>query len=164
MYLPIHFYLNRFGNAALNGWDGNHIEINEDGGFILAPQIGAGKKDSNNAYTGIFMGAVKEAGSDKEEIGLFGYNAGERTIALDAEDGSARFGKTGQGQIVIDPDAESAKIYSYGYNIDYKLPSTKGQTKYLYGYTYFAKDGNDNYYWLKENVDYQVGSNIPTEP
>lgn len=108
IYLPIHFYLNRFGNAALNGWDGNHIEINDNGGFILAPQIGAGKKESDNSYTGIFMGNVHEAGSSNEDVGLFGYNRGVRTIELNAEDGSAKFGKAGAGQIIISPDEVSA--------------------------------------------------------
>ena len=108
IHIPIHLYLNRYGNAALNGWDGNHIEINDDGGFILAPQIGAGKKENDNSYTGVFMGNVREAGSSSEDVGLFGYNQGVRTIELNAEDGSAKFGKAGAGQIIISPDETSA--------------------------------------------------------
>ena len=108
IYLPIHLYLNRYGNAALNGWDGNHVEINTNGGFILAPQVGAGKKETDNSYTGVFMGTVREAGSSTEEVGLFGYNHGVRTIELDAEEGSAKFGRAGQGQIIISPDETSA--------------------------------------------------------
>ena len=115
IHIPIHLYLNKYGNAAMNGWDGNHIEINEDGGFILAPQIGAGKKNQDNSFTGVFMGSVKEAGQTKEEFGLYGYNAGERTIALNAEDGSARFGKSGMGQIVLDPTDNTATLKSDGY-------------------------------------------------
>lgn len=115
IHIPIHLYLNKYGNSALNGWDGNHIEINEDGGFILAPQIGAGKKNADNSFTGVFMGSVKEAGQTKEEFGLYGYNAGERTIALNAEDGSARFGKSGMGQIVLDPTDNTATLKSGNY-------------------------------------------------
>ena len=115
IHIPIHLYLNKYGNSALNGWDGNHIEINEDGGFILAPQIGAGKKNEDNSFTGVFMGSVKEAGQTKEEFGLYGYNAGERTIALNAEDGSARFGKSGMGQIVLDPTDNTATLKSGNY-------------------------------------------------
>jgi hypothetical protein len=33
--------LNRYENAALNDWDGNTIDIN-DNGYILTPQVGAG--------------------------------------------------------------------------------------------------------------------------
>lgn len=117
IHLPIHLYLNRYGNSALNGWDGNHIEINDDGGFILAPQIGAGKKEQDNSYTGVFMGSVREAGSNAEEVGLFGYKNGVRTIELNAKDGSAKFGRAGDGQILISPDETSAHsvIKSGGY-------------------------------------------------
>ena len=158
IYLPIHMYLNRYGNAAMNGWDGNHIEINNDGGFILAPQIGAGKKENDNSYTGVFMGSVQEAGKANAETGLFGYNHGERTIALDAEKGSARFGKSGQGQIVIDPDETSAKLYSDNFEIGYTRPSdmVPAQTNYEGGYSYFRKNGN-NYTLLKNITDYIEG-------
>jgi hypothetical protein len=30
-------YLDAYGNEAINGWDGTAIEVNEDGGYILAP-------------------------------------------------------------------------------------------------------------------------------
>ena len=137
IYLPIHFYLNRFGNAALNGWDGNHVEINTNGGFILAPQIGAGKKEQDNSYTGVFMGTVREAGSNTEEIGLYGYNHGERSIELNAQDGSAKFG-AGRGRILIQPGDDSAKLYSSNYAPNYVRPSDMipAQTKYLGGYSY----------------------------
>ena len=150
IYLPVHFYLNRFGNAALNGWDGNHVEINENGGFILSPQIGAGTKDSNNRFTGIFMGSVKEAGASSEEVGLFGYNAGERTIALDSQDGSAKFGKTGDGQIVIDPGNDSARLYSGDFAITSVLPGqmVPAQTTYQEGFRYIRVRG-DNVTLLK---------------
>lgn len=112
MHIPVHLMLNRYGNAALNDWDGNSISINEDGGFILAPQVGAGKKETDNSFTGILMGEVKEAGKSKSETGLFGYSSGQRSIFLNAEDGSAIFGKQGPGQIIIDPDNSQAMLFS----------------------------------------------------
>lgn len=156
--LPIHFYLNRYGNAALNEWDGNHIAIDENGGFILSPQIGAGKKENDNSYTGVFMGEVREAGTGNSNIGLFGYNHGEKTIALNAEDGSARFGASGQGQIVIDPGIDSAKLYSDDYEVGYVKPSDMipAQTKYISGYSYWRKNGNI-YTLLKSLEDYIEG-------
>jgi len=42
IHIPIHFLLNKYGLANINGWDGNSIQINEDGGYILTPQIGSG--------------------------------------------------------------------------------------------------------------------------
>ena len=156
--LPIHFYLNRYGNAALNEWDGNHIAIDENGGFILSPQIGAGKKENDNSYTGVFMGEVREAGNSNSNIGLFGFNHGEKTIALNAEDGSARFGASGQGQIVIDPGIDSAKLYSDDYEVGYVKPSDMipAQTKYISGYSYWRKNGN-TYTLLKSLEDYIEG-------
>lgn len=133
IHIPIHTSLNRYGNAAMNDWDGNHIEINNDGGYILAPQMGAGRKEDDNSYTGVFMGEVKEAGKTIE-TGFFGYNRGERTIFFDAETGSATFGRGGKstifldgasgkatfgesssGQIIIDPSTDKALIYGGNY-------------------------------------------------
>lgn len=126
IHIPIHLYLNRFGNSAINGWDGNSVSIDEQGGVILVPQIGAGEKDSNNRFTGAVMGKVKEAGKINTEVGLFGYNAGERTFKLSAKDGSAMFGKNNGGQVLIDPSQNKALLYSHNFWKSYNeegLPS-----------------------------------------
>lgn len=120
IHIPIHLLLNRYSNAALNDWDGNSVNLDKDGlGVILAPQMGAGQKEEDNSFTGLLMGSVKEAGKNKKEIGLFGYNFGERTIFLNAKDGSAIFGKQGPGQIILDPKAKKAMLYSSGYWKEY---------------------------------------------
>lgn len=94
---PIIMYLDTFGNEAINGWDGTALDTGE-GGYVFAPQVGAGEKDSNNKFTGVVMG--KDSGQDK--IGLYGYQSGVNTFGL-TEDGKAFFGaKNGGGQIVID--------------------------------------------------------------
>lgn len=95
VYAPIHMSLNTFGLASLNAWDGNTVTVDEEGGYIMAPQIGAGEKDSNNRFTGILMGKTETytGGSDNEkQIGLFGYSNGLQSIFLDAETGNATFG------------------------------------------------------------------------
>ena len=116
IHMPIHLLLNKYGNAAINGWDGNNVSIDKNGnGVILAPQVGAGQKEADNSFTGMLMGSVKEAGKNKKDIGMFGYNFGERTMFLNAEDGSAIFGKHGPGQIILDPAAEKAMLYSSAY-------------------------------------------------
>jgi len=92
IYIPIYMSLNRFGLQSLNAWDGNHLEINEDENYILAPQIGAGAKDENNAFTGVVMGTAQTYDQDEEDIGLLGYSHGKQSIFLNAEDGSAVFG------------------------------------------------------------------------
>lgn len=116
IHIPIHMSLNRYGNAAINGWDGNSISIDKDGnGVILAPQVGAGKKEDDNSFTGVLMGEVKEGGRTTKDVGLFGYANGVRTIFLDAETGMATFGKTGGGQIILDPSSNKAQIKSGDY-------------------------------------------------
>lgn len=118
IHIPIHLLLNKYGNAAINDWDGNSVNIDKNGnGVILAPQIGAGEKEKDpnseyyNSFTGMLMGTVKEAGRNDQDIGLFGYSHGERSIFLNSKNGSAIFGKAGKGQIIIDP-TNSAYLYS----------------------------------------------------
>lgn len=56
LQMPIHMMLNRYGHAALNSWDGNSISIDANGnGVILAPQVGAGRKEEDNSFTGVLM-------------------------------------------------------------------------------------------------------------
>ncbi len=100
IYIPICLTLNIYGLSSLNAWDGTHIEINEDENYILAPQIGAGEKDSENKFTGIVMGKattydkVDSNGKPAENtsVGLLGYAHGKQSIWLDAESGKAVFG------------------------------------------------------------------------
>lgn len=100
IYVPICMTLNTYGLKSLNAWDGNHVEINEDDNYILAPQIGAGIKDNENKFTGVVMGSAKfydkisSSGrvEQNESIGLLGYSGGRQSIFLNAEDGSATFG------------------------------------------------------------------------
>lgn len=108
--------LNKYGQAALNGWDGNSVSIDKNGsGAILAPQVGAGQKESDNSFTGVLMGKVKEAGRSDADIGFFAYSSGARTIFLNSQNGSAIFGKNGPGQIIIDPMSNKALLFSNGY-------------------------------------------------
>lgn len=107
---PIVMYLDTFGNEAINGWDGTSIEIED--GHILAPQIGAGEKDSSNRFTGVIMG--KDTGQKNDDypsgkIGLFGYQDGVASFGL-TQDGKAFFGQADSGgRIVI--DGTTASIY-----------------------------------------------------
>ena len=122
--VPIHMSLNTYGLASLNAWDGNHIEINEDSNFILAPQIGAGVKDKDNGFTGIVMGKAQtydQTQDDYDEygpnVGLLGYAKGKQSIWLDAGTGKAVFGLPEQqastnnnyieGRIELVPGGES---------------------------------------------------------
>lgn len=132
IHIPVYLGLNKYGLAALNGWDGNSIQVDSTGGFILAPQMGAGRKESDNSFTGMFLGEVKESSYASKEVGIFGYNHGQRSIFLNAETGSAAFGIANQGQIIIDPTDGRATIRSGNYingssgmEIDLTAPSIK---------------------------------------
>lgn len=91
----VFLYLNTYGNEAINGWDGTSIEIDNESNTILAPQIGAGEKNSENQFSGVVMG--RDAAQNK--VGLYGYSDGINTFAL-TEDGKASFGVN--SQITID--------------------------------------------------------------
>lgn len=104
VYAPINMTLNTFGLASINAWDGNTITTDTNRGAILAPQIGAGVKDSNNRFTGIVMGKTETYTGDsanERNLGLMGYSYGEQSIFLDAETGNAFFGL---------PDGKAFKI------------------------------------------------------
>lgn len=115
IYIPIHMFLNKYGFAELNGWDGNSIQFNKDGGVILAPEIGTGKKETDNTFTGVLIGEVQEPNRTTSDIGLLGYRHGARSFFVDAEDGSAIFGSKGKGQILLDPSQSKGLIYSHNF-------------------------------------------------
>lgn len=104
VYHTVLMYLNTFGNEAINGWDGTKLDIDGKGQYIFAPQIGAGKKDSYNRFTGVVMGQD----SLQVKTGLYGYWNGINTFGL-MENGTAYFGASENGRITI--DGEKALIY-----------------------------------------------------
>ena len=122
VFFPIHFYLNRYGLSHLNDWDGNSIKINEEEGYILTPQIGAGEKSQDNSFTGLIMGVV-DGGEGAKKNGLIGYSEGRQSIFLDAATGKAEFGVAQAGKIIIDPTDNTAKIQSGNYNYDESVGS-----------------------------------------
>ena len=125
IHVPIYMILNRYGHSALNGWDGNSIQLNANGDTILAPQIGAGKKQSeDNTFTGILMGDVKTANST--DTGIMGYDHGARSIFLDAKTGNATFGKPGAAQIKITASSGQGTIQSGDYNYNTSNHNGKG--------------------------------------
>ena len=119
---PIIMTYNKYEMSSINGWDGNKLYTgaNNEGDYLFAPQIGAGKKEEDNSFTGMVMGLRKrhlEVGSTLD-VGLFGYYQGLETMFLNAEDGSVYFGVPGKGQIIIKPasaENETAMIYGGNY-------------------------------------------------
>ena len=94
---PIVMYLNTYGNEAINSWDGTQLEIDTNRQYILAPQIGAGKKEADNTFTGVVMGENKGGGDDlANKVGLYGYQKGVASFGL-LDDGTAFFGQANSG-------------------------------------------------------------------
>lgn len=132
--IPIHFLLNKFGLENINDWDGNKVEINDEGGYILAPQMGAGQKNDNNLFTGVLMGSVKQPNKSKE-IGLFGFGKGQRTFFLDAATGNAYF----KGEI------EAGSGSKFG-------PWTISNTAIWKGSSNYDTEGQDNMYFGNDGL------------
>jgi hypothetical protein len=80
----------------LNSWDGK-LTINENNGTILSTMIGAGKKESNNTFTGVLLGNIGASGNNAiSNTGVYGLNSGVITYAL-KDDGTATLGASGKG-------------------------------------------------------------------
>lgn len=100
---PILVMQGRYDFAMLNDWD-ETFKIDEKQGTILSTMLGAGRKNSDNTYSGVLIGDIKK-GTDLEntssQTGVYGLDHGVISYAL-KEDGTATFGADGKGQIIID--------------------------------------------------------------
>lgn len=114
---PILIMESQYGFSMLNSWDGT-LQINENDGTIMSTMLGAGKKNSDNTFSGVLIGDV-EKGTGNSMIsttGVYGLQDGMITYAL-TEDGKATFGKAnGAGQIII--DGNEGTIQSGNYDKD----------------------------------------------
>lgn len=129
---PILVIQNKYPSAMINKWDGQ-LNIDDSNNFIGVAQIAAGKKENNNTFTGVLMGSFGDGKADSslsKNTGVYGYYQGKQVYAL-KDDGTATFGKSGNGRIEIDGD--NSQIKSEGYNngdgllIDLKDSKIDGQ-------------------------------------
>ena len=146
--IPVHYLLNKYGMANINEWDGNSVQIDNEGGFILSPQMGAGHKESDNSFTGVLMGETRIPSKQTPQTGLLGYNAGTRTFFLNSKNGSALFGRSDQGQIVINPSTSQKKAMIYSGNFWKEYNSDGDYDGLPKNYTYrdnnYRPSGNTN--------------------
>ena len=116
---PIICLKNNYPSGTLNKWSGKEIEINKENGYILAPAIAAGKKNADNSFSGVMLGDWSSSGSGENpfltnQTGVYGFHEGMLSYAL-LEDGTAFFGKSGKGRIMLDGDEST--ISNYGYRL-----------------------------------------------
>lgn len=84
---PIYIGINRYESKVLNQWDGS-LTIDDEGNYILSAMIGAGRKNSDNSFTGVIMGDYGKLNNINEfegRTGLFGFTKGARTFELNTE-------------------------------------------------------------------------------
>jgi hypothetical protein len=107
---------NQWPNGVINAWDGKSLVLDEENSTILAASIAAGKKNSDNTFSGVMMGdwGNKDVeDSISKQTGIYGFHHGAMSYAF-KEDGTAFLGKDGKGRIYI--DGNEATIYSETYN------------------------------------------------
>lgn len=114
---PILILQSKYDFAMLNEWDGT-LQINDDDGTIMSTMLGAGKKNSDNTYSGVLIGDIKGGSgldSAAAQTGVYGIHEGQLSYAL-KEDGTATFGKSGKGQIKIDGNDSTITSANYTTN------------------------------------------------
>ena len=151
---PLIYTQNRYSSSMLNNWDGKQI-IDSEGNKILSALIGAGEKDSQNRFSGVFMGTIEDVGAE-EKTGLLGFNEGIHTFGFHT-DGTAFIGAGGKGQIKFDGTESTIQSGNYVENfsgtkidLDDGFVEINPDKSILYKIPY--NDGYDN--WDNENKNY----------
>lgn len=109
---PILVYQDNYPSATINAWDGTSIKTDDDTGSIISSAIAAGKKNSENKFSGVMLGDWSRTDTDSsisKQTGLYGFHEGAMSFAF-KEDGTGFIGKDGSGRIHLAGD--KAQIYS----------------------------------------------------
>lgn len=120
---PLVIIQNQYPSTTINKWDGK--EISMEGGVILTPAIAAGKKNEDNTFSGVMIGAWGEKKTDTasditEYTGVYGFHHGAMSYAF-KEDGTGFIGKSGLGRILFNGD--SGTITSSAWDINDSVKS-----------------------------------------
>ena len=109
---PILIMQNRWDYDLLNEWNGK-LNINDQQGYILAPLLGAGKKE-DNGFTGVIMGDLKFASGSVTNTGLYGFKEGSRRFSFN-DKGEAYIGT---GDYYIDFNGEDLTIKAKNFDLN----------------------------------------------
>lgn len=118
---PILIIQNRWEYDLLNEWNG---KLTSDGkNYVLAPLLGAGKKEGDNGFTGVLMGDLRTAEGQLSETGLYGFKDGSRRFSFN-DKGEAYIG-TGDNYIEFDNTNLIINVQDFDLNANYmKISST----------------------------------------
>ena len=111
---PIYAYQNKYPTSIINDWNGE-LTIDENNNAILAAKIVAGKKETDNTFTGVMMGdwrgndSVDVEGAISEHTGIYGFQKGAASFGF-RDDGTAFIGQAGAGRLEF--NGEKSTIYS----------------------------------------------------
>lgn len=178
---PIVTLQNRYPSAVTNKWDGTSLELNETNSTILAAAIAAGKKESDNTFSGVMLGnweGTNTEGSITENTGVYGFHYGAQSYAF-KDDGTALIGKSGRGRIIFEGNkgtiqSQSWKAHQHGmcldlddgiidmqYGLKYEsvtideVDISSGKTYYTYTPSKYVEAAgsiyNDNYIYYKKD-------------
>lgn len=119
---PIICYQNLYPNGTVNQWDGVGLLLNEKEGYILGHSISAGKKESDNTFTGVMLGDLGGSQHNLEapiskHTGIYGFHHGSLSYAF-TDEGNGFIGKSGKGRIYF--DGNKAEIRSGAWDISYQ--------------------------------------------
>lgn len=101
---PIFLNQSKSFSSAINDWNGESITTSSDGKTFLTPALGAGRKNKDDGtFSGVVLGDFKAEDNSTPMTGVYGYDHGQQSYGL-REDGSAFFGKSGEGRINFEGD------------------------------------------------------------
>lgn len=109
---PLLITQNLWFSEAINDWDGNSLSVKTEDGQILGTRFAAGKKDTNNTFTGVLMGDWEKDSTSTTALpsgtGIYGFREGQMAFAF-TDDGT---GFIGGGGGRINFDGSSGNIIS----------------------------------------------------
>ena len=109
---PIYIYQYKYPSTLLDKWDGN-LKIDEGNNAILASKMAAGRKETDNTFSGVIMGDWGEPDVEESyKTGLYGFHHGTSSFGF-KNDGTAFIGKSGHGRLEFDGNESTIKSASY---------------------------------------------------
>ena len=100
---PLYITQNKYPSSLVNRWNGE-LQINKEKNAILSSKVVAGKKESDNTFSGVMMGDWTSKGdnnTDINNIGLFGFRHGEASFGF-KNDGTAFIGVSSGARLLFD--------------------------------------------------------------